>query len=320
MTQVSHQQWGQVPGLGSMDMWTLQSPQVRVEVLTLGAIIRSVSCRGKHGQMEDVVLGYDDLEAVCVCLFYEDVSKGRFIFLSPSLGFSVQAVWLAEEVEGGVILSHTSPDGDQGYPGELQVSVSYTLQGETLTTDYRARSTKTTPINLTNHSYFNLAGQGVADIYDHEVSISAHSYLPVDDTSIPTGEIRPVKDTPFDLRVPVPVGVRLKNVPGLGFDHNFCLCSPRDDWTERHAARVLHPPSGRVLEVSTTQPGVQFYTANVLDGSIRGKGGVTYGKHSAFCLETQNWPNAVNQASFPDCLLRPGDEYHHVTRFTFTTV
>ncbi|XP_014846598.1 PREDICTED: aldose 1-epimerase [Poecilia mexicana] len=344
MTQVSHQQWGQVPGLGSVDMWTLQSPQVRVEVLTLGAIIRSVSCRGKHGQMEDIVLGYDNLEGYVSDKRYlgavvgrvaNRIAKGHFVVEGKEFqldtnngpnalhgglhGFN-KAVWLAAEVEGGVILSHTSPDGDQGYPGELQVSITYTLQGETLTADYRARSTKTTPINLTNHSYFNLAGQGVADIYDHEVSISAQSYLPVDDTSIPTGEIRPVEDTPFDLRAPVPVGIRLKNVPGLGFDHNFCLCSPRDDWTERHAARVLHPPSGRVLEVSTSQPGVQFYTANVLDGSIRGKGGVTYGKHSAFCLETQNWPNAVNQASFPDCLLRPGDEYHHVTCFTFTTV
>ncbi|MED6243401.1 hypothetical protein ATANTOWER_019625 [Ataeniobius toweri] len=236
------------------------------------------------------------------------------------MGISVQAIWLATEVEGGVILSLTSPDGDQGYPGEVQVSVSYTLQGEKLTADYRARSTKTTPINLTNHSYFNLAGQGAADIYDHEVSINAQSYLPVDDTSIPTGEIRAVENTPFDLRSQVPVGARLKEVPGLGFDHNFCLCSPRDDWRERHAARVFHPPSGRVLEVSTSQPGVQFYTSNVLDGSIRGKGGMMYGKHSAFCLETQNWPDAVNQDSFPDCLLRPGEEYHHVTRFTFTTV
>ncbi|MEQ2252880.1 hypothetical protein ILYODFUR_026404, partial [Ilyodon furcidens] len=151
------------------------------------------------------------------------------------MGVSVQAIWLATEVEGGVILSLTSPDGDQGYPGEVQVSVSYTLQGEKLTADYRARSTKTTPINLTNHSYFNLAGQGAADIYDHEVSINAQSYLPVDDTSIPTGEIRAVENTPFDLRSQVPVGARLKEVPGLGFDHNFCLCSPRDDWRERHA-------------------------------------------------------------------------------------
>lgn len=344
MTQVSHQQWGQVPGLGSVDMWILQSSQLRVEVLTLGAIIRSLCCKGKHEQMEDVVLGFDDLEGYVSDKRYmgalvgrvaNRIARGHFVVEGKEYqldtnngpnalhggmrGFN-KAIWFAAEVESGVILSLTSPDGDQGYPGEVQVSVSYTLQGETLTADYRGHSTKTTPINLTNHSYFNLAGPGAVNIYDHEVSINAQSYLPVDDTAIPTGEIRAVGGTPFDLQVQVPLGPRLKEVSGRGFDHNFCLCLPREDWTERHAARVVHPPSGRVLEVSTTQPGVQFYTSNVLDGSIRGKGGMMYGKHSAICLETQNWPDAVNQASFPDCLLHPGEEYHHITRFTFTTV
>ncbi|XP_040906390.1 aldose 1-epimerase [Toxotes jaculatrix] len=344
MTEVSHQQWGEVSGLGSVDLWVLQSSQVRVEILTLGAIIRSVCSRGKDGQVEDVVLGYDDLEGYVSDKRYlgavvgrvaNRIARGRFVVEGKEYQLDInngpnalhgglrgfnKAVWLAIAVEGGVQLSHTSPDGDQGYPGEVQVSVTYTLQGETLTAEYRARSTKTTPINLTNHSYFNLAGQGAADIYDHEVSISAQSYLPVDDTSIPTGEIRAVEGTPFDLRKPVLIGPRLKDVPGPGFDHNFCLSSPGDACTERHSARVCHPASGRVLEVSTSQPGVQFYTANFLDGSITGKSGVRYGKHSSFCLETQNWPDAVNQASFPDCLLRPDENYQHVTRFTFTTV
>ncbi|XP_071337742.1 galactose mutarotase isoform X2 [Trachinotus anak] len=344
MTEVSHQPWGEVSGLGSVDLWVLQSPQVRVEVLTLGAILRSVCSRGKGGQMEDIVLGYDNLEGYVSDKRYlgavvgrvaNRIARGRFtvegkeyqldINNGPNAlhgglrGFN-KALWLATAVEGGVQLSLTSPDGDQGYPGEVQVSVSYTLQGETLTAEYQARSTKTTPINLTNHSYFNLAGQGAADIYDHQVSISAQSYLPVDDTSIPTGEIRAVEGTPFDLRKPVLIGPQLKEVPCLGFDHNFCLSSPGDSWTERQAARVYHPASGRVLEVSTSQPGVQFYTANFLDGSMAGKGGARYGKHSSFCLETQNWPDAVNQVAFPDCLLRPGENYQHVTRFTFTTV
>lgn len=344
MTEVSHQPWGEVSGVGNVDLWVLQSSQVRVEVLTLGAIIRSVCCRGKDGQMEDVVLGYEDLEGYVsdrrylgavvgrvanrIALghfvvegteYQLDVNNGPNALHGGLKGFN-KAVWLAAAVDGGVQLNLTSPDGDQGYPGEVQVSVSYTLQGETLTAEYRAKSTRTTPINLTNHSYFNLAGQGAADIYDHQVSISAQSYLPVDDTSIPTGEIRAVEGTPFDLRKPVLIGPQLKKVPGPGFDHNFCLSSPRDAWTERHAARVCHPASGRVLEVSTSQPGVQFYTANFLDGSITGKGGTRYRKHCSFCLETQNWPDAVNQASFPDCLLRPGEEYQHVTRFTFTTV
>ncbi|XP_034537962.1 aldose 1-epimerase [Notolabrus celidotus] len=344
MTQVSHQQWGEVPGLPSVDMWVLQSPQLRVEVLTLGAIIRSVQCRGKDDQVKDVVLGFDDLEGYLSDARYQGavvgrvanrIARGHFVVEGKEYKLDInngpnalhgglrgfnKAVWLGAAIDGGVQLSHTSPDGDQGYPGEVQVSVSYTLQGETLTIEYQARSTKTTPINLTNHTYFNLAGQGTADIYDHQVSINAQSYLPVDDTSIPTGEIRGVEGTPFDLRRPVLIGPRLKEVPGPGFDHNFCLSSPRDSWTERHAARVSHPASGRVLEVSTNVPGVQFYTANYLDGSLMGKGGSRCGKHSSFCLETQNWPDAVNQASFPDCLLRPGEVYQHVTRYTFTTV
>ncbi|KAL7383961.1 hypothetical protein ABVT39_021463 [Epinephelus coioides] len=344
MTEVSHQQWGEVTGLGAVEMWVLQSSQVRVEVVTLGAIIRSVWSKGKDGQMEDVTLGFNDVEGYMSDTRYlgatvgrvaNRIAKGRFVVEGKEYQLDInngpnalhgglrgfnKAIWLASAVEGGVQLSHTSPDGDQGYPGEVQVSVSYTLQGETLTVEYQARSTKTTPINLTNHSYFNLNGQGAVDIYDHQVSISAQSYLPVDDTAIPTGEIRPVDGTPFDLRKPVLIGPRLKEVPGPGFDHNFCLSSPGDTWTERHAARVCHPASGRVLEISTSQPGIQFYTANFLDGSMTGKARVRYRKHSSFCLETQNWPDAVNQAAFPDCLLRPGEEYRHVTRFTFTTV
>lgn len=344
MTQVSCQQWGELPSLGIVDLWTLQSSQVQVQVLTLGAIIRSVCSKGKRGQMEDVVLGYDDLEGymsdkryfgAVVGRFANRIAKGSFavdgkeyqldINNGPNAlhgglqGFN-KAIWHAKGVEAGVQLSLTSADGDQGYPGEVQVSVIYTLQGETLTAEYQAQSSKTTPINLTNHAYFNLAGQAATDIYDHEVSISAQFYLPVDDTSIPTGEIRAVDGTPFDLRQPVLIGPWLKKVPGVGFDHNFCLSSPGDPWVERYAARVVHPCSGRVLEVSTSQPGVQFYTANFLDGSITGKGGLRYGKHSSLCLETQNWPDAVNQASFPDCLLRPGEKYRHVTSFKFTSL
>ncbi|XP_055358740.1 aldose 1-epimerase isoform X2 [Betta splendens] len=211
MTEVSHQRWGEVPSQGTVDLWVLQSSQVRVEVLTLGAIIRSVWTRGNNGQMEDVVLGYDDLEGYVSDKRYfgavvgrvaNRIAHGRFaveghvyqldINNEPNAlhgglcGFN-KAIWQAAPVEEGVRLSLRSPDGDQGYPGEVQVSVTYTLQGETLTAVYQAQSTRTTPINLTNHSYFNLAGQAVTDIYDHHVSISAQHYLPVDNTSIPTG-------------------------------------------------------------------------------------------------------------------------------------
>ncbi|XP_077438279.1 galactose mutarotase [Vanacampus margaritifer] len=340
MTQVQCQPWGNLSS--KVDLWTLQSPQVKVEVLTLGAIIRSVWSKGKDGLLEDVVLGYDDLEGYVSdkryfgavvgrvanriaqgCFVVEgktyqlDLNNGPNALHGGLRGFN-KAIWIATVVENGVKMCLTSPDGDQGYPGEMRVSVTYTLQEETLTAEYQAQSSKTTPINLTNHSYFNLAGQS-ADIYSHEVSIIADSYLPVDDTSIPTGEINAVDGSPFDLRQPVLIGPQLKKIPGGGFDHNFCLSSPGDPWTERVAARVYHPASGRILQVSTSQPGVQFYTANFLDGSIIGKGGVKYGKHCSFCLEAQNWPDAVNQASFPGCLLRPGEKYRHLTRFTFTS-
>ncbi|XP_019737796.1 galactose mutarotase isoform X2 [Hippocampus comes] len=340
MTQVRSQPWGQLPS--KVDLWTLQSSQVKVELLTLGAIIRSVCSKGRDGQMEDVVLGYDDLEGyvsdkrcfgAVVGRVANRIAQGRFVVEGKTYQLDInngphalhgglrgfnKAIWIATAVKDGVKLCLTSPDGDQGYPGTLLVSVTYTLQGETLTAEYQAQSSKTTPINLTNHSYFNLAGKAADNIYDHEVSIIAHSYLPVDGTSIPTGEIKVVDGSPFDLRQAVLIGPLLKKVPGGGFDHNFCLSSPGEPWTERVAARVSHSASGRILEVSTSQPGIQFYTANVLDGSIIGKGGVQYGKHCSFCLETQNWPNAVNQASFPGCLLHPGEEYRHVTRYTFT--
>ncbi|KAL0964546.1 hypothetical protein UPYG_G00325450 [Umbra pygmaea] len=343
MTQVLKEDFGEIPKEGRVEKWTLKSSNVTVEIITLGCIIRSLICKDKNGELNDVVLGYDELDGYLVNPRYfgavvgrvaNRIAKGRFVVDGQEyklainngpnalhgglMGFS-KVIWASEGVEGGVRLTITSPDGDQGYPGEVKASVTYTLKGDTLSIQYQACSSRTTPISLTNHSYFNLAGQGSADIYDHEVSINAPAYLPVDDTMIPTGEVKPVENTPFDLRRPVLIGQRLKEVPGPGFDHNFCLSSPGDAWTERVCARVFHPASGRVLEVSTTQPGIQFYTANFLDGSFKGKGGVTYPKHSSFCLETQNWPDAVNQASFPNALLKPGEEYCHVTRFTFST-
>ncbi|XP_057703417.1 aldose 1-epimerase isoform X3 [Corythoichthys intestinalis] len=259
MTEVRCQPWGNLPS--KVDLWTLQSSQVKVEILTLGAIIRSIYSKGKDGQMDDVVLGYDDLEGYVLdkryfgavvgrvanriaqgCFVVDgktyrlEINNGPNALHGGSRGFN-KAIWIATAVECGVKMCLTSPDGDQGYPGEMQVSVTYTLQEGTLTAEYQAQSTKTTPINLTNHSYFNLGGQAADNIYDHEVSINANSYLPVDDTSIPTGEIKAVDGSPFDLRQPVLIGPQLKKVPGSGFDHNFCLSSPGDPWTEKTAAR-----------------------------------------------------------------------------------
>lgn len=344
MAEVTKDVYGVAPDQGTVEKWTLRTESVCVEVISLGCIITAIKTPDRHGQLEDVVLGFEDLESylsnprffgAVVGRVANRIAKGRFTIDGQEYKLAVnngpnalhgglrgfnKALWKSEMVKNGVKFSHRSPDGEEGYPGNLQASVTYTLENHTLSVHYSARTDKTTPINLTNHSYFNLAGQGTADIYDHEVTITAKAYLPVDDTMIPTGEVKSVENTPFDLRAPVLIGSRLKEVPGPGFDHNFCLWETENTQEERLCARVVHPGSGRVLEVSTTQPGVQFYTANFLDGTLRGKGGACYPKHSALCLETQNWPDAVNQPRFPDALLKPEEEYSHTTRFKFTVV
>ncbi|XP_066553228.1 galactose mutarotase isoform X2 [Amia ocellicauda] len=344
MTQVTKEQFGTIPQKGSVEKFILKSDDVVVEIISLGCIITALKTKDKRGQFDDIVLGFDNLEGYCfgnsryfgavVGRVANRIAKGKFsvdgkeyqlgINNGPNAlhggleGFD-KAIWTSQALPNGVSFSLTSPDGDQGYPGELRAQVTYELAGEVLTVQFTAEASRTTPINLTNHSYFNLAGHAAPDIYDHEVSIPAEAYLPVDDTMIPTGEVRPVQGSPFDLRSPVLIGQRLKDVPGPGFDHNFCVSSPGEPLAERPCARVYHPGSGRGLAVSTTMPGMQFYTANFLDGSVKGKAGVAYPKHGAFCLETQNWPNAVNQAHFPDALLRPGEKYHHKTSFRFFT-
>uniref|UniRef100_A0A8C0UXE7 Galactose mutarotase n=1 Tax=Cyanistes caeruleus TaxID=156563 RepID=A0A8C0UXE7_CYACU len=227
-----------------------------------------------------------------------------------------KVLWSPQVLPNGVRFFRLSPDGEEGYPGDLKVWVTYTLSGRELAINYQAQTSKTTPISLTNHAYFNLAGQGSRDVYDHEISIEADSYLPVDDTKIPTGEVAAVQGTGFDLRQPVELGKHLQKFHLDGFDHNFCLHQGQD---RRLVARVFHPPTGRTMEVHTTQPGIQFYTGNNLDGSLKGKGAATYPKHSAFCLETQNWPDAVNKPHFPNVLLHPGEEYNHTTWLVFNT-
>ncbi|KAA0717692.1 Aldose 1-epimerase [Triplophysa tibetana] len=332
MTEVCKEEFGVAAGLGPVEKWTLSSDSVRVEILSLGCVIRSITTADRSGQS---YLSNPRYFGAVVGRVANRIAKGRFVINEKEYKLAInngpnalhgglrgfnKAVWTAEAVKSGVKLSHTSPDGDEGYPGNLNVSVIYRLEKNTLSVLYQAQTDQTTPVNLTNHSYFNLAGQGTPDIYDHEVTISAESYLPVDDTMIPTGEIKPVEDTLFDLSKPVLLGSRLKELPGPGFDHNFCLCLPSETQLERKCARVVHSGTGRVLEVSTTQPGVQFYTSNFLDGTKKAKGEATYPKHSAFCLETQNWPDAVNQSHFPDVLLRPGEQYTHSTQFTFSLI
>ncbi|KAJ8250843.1 hypothetical protein COCON_G00227650 [Conger conger] len=250
MTEVSKEEFGVIPGQGNVEKWKLKSQSVTVEIISLGCIITSLKTKDKNGEMDDIVLGFDSLEGYLTNPRYfgavvgrvaNRIAGGRFAIDGREYQLAVnngpnalhgglkgfdKAVWECEGTADGVRLSLISPAGEEGYPGELSASVTYCLLGNTLTVQYQATASQATPINLTNHSYFNLAGHGTPDIYDHQVSINADAYLPVDNTMIPTGEVRAVEGTPFDLRKPVLIGLRLEEVPGPGFDHNFCLSSP----------------------------------------------------------------------------------------------
>ena len=242
------------------------------------------------------------------------------------VGFD-KVMWHAEPFDSsasgrvGVQFTYVSVDGEEGYPGTVKASVTYTLSdADELTIDYLATTDKATPINLTQHSYFNLAGEGSGSILNQVVSINADAFTPVDSTLIPTGRLQSVAGTPFDLRTPVGIGVHINEPdPQLkiagGYDHNFVLNRTGDGLVE--AARLYDPTSGRMLVVSTTEPGLQFYTGNFLDGSITGKGGSVYARRYGFCLETQHFPDSPNQKAFPSTILRPGAEYKSRTVFAF---
>jgi aldose 1-epimerase len=242
-------------------------------------------------------------------------------------GFN-KAVWTAKEIpakDGQALqLTYLSKDGEEGFPGNLNVRVVYTLtDSNELKIEYSATTDKKTVLNLTNHSYFNLAGPGSGDVLAHRLLIEADKFTPVDSGLIPTGELPDVAGTPFDFRKPTAIGARIDSNDeqiklGGGYDHNFVLRRKMGDPISL-AARVVEPTTGRVLEVWTTEPGVQFYTGNFLDGTARGKGGISYAKRSAFCLETQHFPDSPNQPKFPSTVLKPGERYHTTTIYKFTT-
>lgn len=335
----------------SVDVYTLTNGNgVEVRAITYGGIIVSLRVPDRNGRLDDVVLGFNDLDGyledspyfgAIVGRYANRIANGRFTLDDSTYqlvtnngpnhlhggvrGFD-KVVWAAEPFVGdsgvGVVLTHTSPDGDQGYPGTLFVRVRYTLtSSDELDIDYFATADRATPVNLSQHTYFNLAGDGRRDVLDHVLMIEASRFTPVDSTLIPTGEMAPVERTPFDFRQPTTIGQRIEQDDvqlghGGGYDHNFVLDRVGPDLA--HAARVEEPGTGRVLDIHTTEPGLQFYSGNFLDGTVVGKSGRVYRHRYGFCLETQHFPDSPNQAGFPSTILRPRAAYRSRTVFTFS--
>ena len=323
---------------------------MEVRAMTYGAIILSIKVPDARGVMGDVVLGYDSLGGyvraspyfgAVVGRYGNRIARGRFTLDGHAYTLAVnngpnalhggrrgfdKLVWAAEPVrsDSGVGVSFTlvSPDGDEGYPGTVTARVTYTLMSarNDLVIDYEATTDRATPLNLTNHSYFNLAGAGAGDVLGHLLTLEADSMTPVDATLIPTGTMAAVGGTPFDFRTPTAIGARIdvrdaQITNGGGYDHNFVINRAAPGLV--HAAHVSEPASGRTLDVLTTEPGLQFYSGNFLDGTITGKDGRVYRHRYGFCLETQHFPDSPNRANFPSTILRPGATYRSRTVHAF---
>ena len=329
----------------TVDLYTLTNKNGLVaKIMTYGATLTELHVPDREGQLGNIVLGFNDFAKYeaghpffgsTTGRVANRIARGRFridgreyrvatnngpnhLHGGPN-GFDKQ-MWKAEEVRSkdgpAVQFTYRSPDGDQGYPGNLDTTVVYTLtNGNELKIEYTAQTDKPTIVNLTNHSYFNLGGDGNGTILDHELMINADKYTVFDDTQIPTGEIFPVEGTPLDFRRPRPIGERIGQLQG-GYDHNFVLNGR--EGRNKLCARVVDPKTGRLMEIHTTEPGVQLYTANGLDGSITGVSGKPYPKHGAFCLETQHYPDSVNHPEFPTVVLRPGQTYRTTTTHKFS--
>ena len=342
---VTKQLFGKVPGSKEVDLFTLINHSgITMKVATYGGRITSLLVPDKAGKVDDIVLGFDSLSGylaenpffgAIVGRYGNRIAKGKFEIdgtkytLATNNGVNHlhggvkgfdKVVWDATDFKTesavGVKLHYLSHDGEEGYPGNLNITVTYTLSDDNqLTFDYSATTDKTTPINLTQHSYFNLAGNG--DNKAHELMISASKYTPVDSTLIPTGELRDVTGSPFDFTTAKPIGKDLIATGGnpIGYDHNFVL---NTKGIKDLAVRVVEPTSGRIMEVYTDQPGLQFYSGNFLDGTITGKSGHVYKQYAAFCLETQHFPDSPNQPAFPSTILKPGETYHTTSVYKFT--
>jgi aldose 1-epimerase len=333
----------------AVDLFTITNTNgLEASITNFGGIVVSMKTPDRNGRMTDVVLGFDTLDGylgdnpyfgAIVGRYGNRIAKGRFTLNGKEYklatnngpnhlhggikGFN-KVVWQAQPIgDSGLKLTYVSKDGEDGYPGTLTATVEYTLTGaDELKISYLATTDKDTVVNLTNHSYFNLAGEGTSDILGHQMQIHADRFTPVDSTLIPTGELRPVAGTPFDFRQPHTIGERINSSDeqikfGGGYDHNFVVNGAAG--TLRPASRVFEPKSGRVMEVLTTEPGVQFYSGNFLDGSIKGKGGKPYNRRYGFCLETQHFPDSPNHPNFPSTTLQAGKKYQSTTVYKFST-
>jgi aldose 1-epimerase len=349
---VEKKEFGKTADGTPVDQYVLTNANgVKAKVITYGCIVTELDVPDRDGKLDDVVLGFDDLKSylaghphfgAIAGRVANRIAKGKFTLDGKEYTLAVnngpnslhgglkgfdKKVWKGEPVDGadgvGVKLSYVSKDGEEGYPGNLSVTVTYTLTNQNeLKIDYSATTDKATPVNLTNHSYFNLAGAtSGTDVLGHEVTFEADKYTPADETLIPTGKIESVKGTPLDFTKPHTIGERIEQLKGTGkpggYDHNLVLYSEGKKLAL--AARVTEPKTGRVLETFTTEPGVQFYTANSLDAKIKDKAGAGYKKHGGFCLEAQHFPDSINHPEFPSVVLRPGQTYKQTTIYKFST-
>ena len=340
-------EFGTVGGKTVSEFTLTNSSGAEVRIIEYGGIVASVMVPDREGTPGDVVLGFDNLESYIENNPYFGAITGRYANRIASGRFEIdgtayelpvnngpnslhggvkgfdKVIWSGRPLPSGdgVELTYVSADGEEGYPGALEAKVTYTWSDENeLRIEYEARTDKPTVVNLTNHSYFNLADGGVSSILGHELMINADGYTPVNETLIPTGEVAPLDGTPLDFRVATAIGARIGDEHeqlgyGSGYDHNYVL--NRESEGLALAATVHDPSTGRTMDVLTEEPGIQFYSGNFLDGQLTGKGGVSYQHRSGFCLETQHFPDSPNQPDFPSTLLRPGETYSTETVYKF---
>ncbi len=342
--EITKEEFGHTPDGRTVNLYTLKNANgMTVKITNYGGIVTELMVPDGSGRLGDIVLGFDNLKeylagdpyfGALIGRYGNRIAKGKFTLDGKAYSLATnnngnhlhggikgydKVVWSASEVrspEGvGLKLNYLSKDGEEGYPGNLNITVVYLLTPmNELKIDYAATADRPTPVNLTHHSYFNLAGAGKGTILDHEVMLNADAYTVVDASLIPTGEIRKVSGTPFDFTKPKTIGAEISKVEG-GYDHNFVLT--RKAYGLQMAARVYDPTSARLMEVWTTEPGLQFYTGNFLDGSIKGKCGLVYPKNGGFCLEAQHYPDSPNHPEFPSTILNPGATYRQQTVYRF---